>query len=152
MNGYLLDTSVISVFAPDRPQPPASLWTWVGSDEQPATWYVPAIAVAEIQKGIAKLRRGGGIERAERLERWLERLVAQFGDRVLPVDAAVARRTGSMQDDAIARGRNPGLPDVLVAATAAEHDLAVLTANLRHFEVLGVVSFDPLTEEQPRRP
>ena len=49
-----------------------------------------------------------------------------------------------MQDDAIARGRSPGLPDILIAATAVEHGLTILTANTRHFNVLQVANLNPL--------
>ena len=143
MSGYLLDTSVLSAFAPDRPELPSAFKGWLSAVGRHQTWYVPAIAAAEVQKGVAKLRRAGGIQRAARLEQWLERLLSEFGERVLPIDSATARTAGSMEDSAIARGRNPGLSDILIAATAAEHDLVVLTANSRHFEALEVAHFNP---------
>lgn len=52
-----------------------------------------------------------------------------------------------MEDAAIARGRSPGLPDVLIAATAVEHDLTILTANNRHFEALKVANLNPFGAE-----
>ena len=38
--------------------------------------FLPVIAVAEMAQGICKLRRAGGTERADRLDRWLEGLLA----------------------------------------------------------------------------
>jgi toxin FitB len=55
------------------------------------------------------------------------RLLAPF--RELPVNRAVAERAGR-----IARESGVRLPDSLIAATAIEHDLAVVTRNRSHFE------------------
>ena len=108
---------------------------------------MPAIAAAEVQKGVAKLRRAGGIQRADRLERWLESLLGQFDERILVIDTKIARRAGEIEDAARACGRNPGLSDILIAATAAEHDLIVLTANTRHFQMLDAAFLNPLLEK-----
>ncbi|MBZ9695842.1 MULTISPECIES: type II toxin-antitoxin system VapC family toxin [unclassified Mesorhizobium] len=147
MNGYLLDTSVLSVFAPDRAALPPAFQTWLSHTGRRHTWYIPAIAAAEVQKGVAKLRRAGGTQRAERLERWLDSLLDEFDERLLSVGSAIARRAGEMEDMAIALGRNPGLPDILIAATALVHDLTILTANNRHFDALKVASLNPFEAE-----
>lgn len=145
MNGYLLDTSVLSAFAPERPPHTPVFQAWLSTAGRRLPWHIPVIAVAEVQKGVAKLTRVGGLHRAERLEQWLDRLVVDFGERILPIGAAIARRAGNMQDDVIAVGRNPGLPDILIAATAVEHGLTILTANTRHFDVLEVANLNPFT-------
>ena len=55
------------------------------------------------------------------------RLLAPF--REMPVDRGIAERAGR-----ISRESNVRLPDALIAATAIEHDLAVVTRNRKHFE------------------
>lgn len=57
----------------------------------------------------------------------VSRLLAPFCE--LPVDRAVAERAGR-----IAREFDVRLPDALIAATAIEHDLSVVTRNRKHFE------------------
>lgn len=52
-----------------------------------------------------------------------------------------------MEDTAIAHGRSPGLPDILIAATALEHGLTILTANNRHFDALKVANLNPFDTE-----
>jgi hypothetical protein len=102
-----------------------------------------AITVAEVEKGIRKLHRSGGVARAERLANWLDSLLSGFDDHILSVDAGVARIAGAMDDSAVARGRHPGLADVLIAATADAHGLLLLTANGKHFEPLGIAYLNP---------
>ena len=111
-----------------------------------AQLFLPAIAVAELAQGIAKLQRSGGMERAERLERWLDGLITGFKDRMLPLDAQAARLAGRISDAAMAQGRHPGFADVAIAALAQNAGLLLLTRNLKHFEPLGVNCVDPLTD------
>lgn len=116
---------------------------------------MPALAVQEIRKGIRKLDRAGGHERAARLLVWLGGIVESYGERVLAIDATVALAAGILEDEAVEAGRSPGLTDILIAATAKAHGLLVLTANERHFQALGVAvrnplapSFDPASVSQ----
>jgi hypothetical protein len=105
--------------------------------------YLSVVTVAEINRGTRKLMRAGGTARAAALSEWLRSLVNVYGDRLLSIDTDVAMIAGEIEDDATAAGKNPGFADVLIAATAKAHSLAVLTANLRHFQPLNVTCFDP---------
>jgi toxin FitB len=140
--GCLLDTSVISEVAPGRQNHLSqAVADWfVAHDER---LFLPTMAVAELSQGIAKLRRSGGVDRANRLDFWLNGLIEQFGDRILPLDPPVARLAGQMSDAAIAIGRHPGFADIAIAATAQHHGLTLLTRNLKHFQPLGVACADP---------
>lgn len=149
MNGYLLDTSVLSAFAPDRPPVPQPLRDWIIEQGARETLFTSAIVIAEIQRGIAKLRRAGGAARLHRMEAWLAAMLDQFGGRIIAVDVVVGREAGELNDAMMARGRQPGLADVLIAATARVHQLEVLTANIRHFAVLDVPHFNPLQGKLP---
>ena len=141
--GYLLDTSVLSLLAPGRAALVASpLNDWLQTNHQ--ALFLPAIAIAEIAQGIGKLRRAGGVERANRLDRWLDGLLASYSDRILPLDAQAARLAGQISDAAIAQGCHPGFSDVAIAALAKNADLLLLTCNLKHFQPLGVACADPL--------
>lgn len=70
----MLDTSVISVLAPGREAfvpTPFSVWLQAHHKEL----FLPSIAIAEMAQGIGKLRRAGGVERADRLDNWLGRFL-----------------------------------------------------------------------------
>lgn len=146
MNGYLLDTSFLSAFAPDRPPLPPCVQSWIAEQRKHGLWYISSIVVLEVERGLAKLRRTGGLAKAGRIGSWFDALLAEFDQRVLPVDRLIAKEAGRLEDVAIALGRSPGLADALIAATARMHDLSVLTANSRHFQILGVPHLNPLAE------
>ena len=99
--------------------------------------FLSAVTIGEIERGIAR-QRGKDPAFAEALESWLDRTIRIYGDRILPVDTQTARRWGSLS----ARIGNDGA-DLLIAATALEHGLTVVTRNIRHFEPTGVALIDP---------
>jgi hypothetical protein len=146
--GYLLDTSVVSVLAPGREAfvPPA-FGAWLLARHQ--RLFLPAVTIAEVAQGIGKLRRSGGTDRADRLDRWLDGLLAAYADRILPLDAHAARLAGQLSDAAQAQGRHPGFADVAIAALAQRAGLLLLTCNLKHFEPLGVACADPMVALPP---
>ena len=140
--GYLLDTSIISVLAPGRQgpvPPPFAYWLQAHNTQL----YLPSIAVVELAQGIAKLHRSGDVARAVRLEQWLDGLVSGYGKHILALDAQAARLAGRISDAATAAGRHPGFADVAIAALARHFNLTLLTHNTKHFLPLGVVCEDP---------
>jgi toxin FitB len=144
MSGYLMDTSIVSAFSPGKPPLPKLAADWLRA--QAHKMYLPSLAIQEIRKGISKLDRAGGHERAERVLAWLNGILETYKDRILAVDFNVALVAGEMEDKAIAEGCNSGLADVLIAATAKAHSLTLLTANTRHFQPLGVTFLNPYEE------
>lgn len=139
---YLVDTNVLSAGAPSRIAP-VDLIVWM--DEHSAELFLSAVTVAEIEDGIAKLRREGATRKAADLATWLETLLHLYGSRILPFDTAAARVAGALSDLVRGQGQAPGFADIAIAATAKHHGLTVLTRNLRHFEPLGVPVIDPFT-------
>lgn len=101
------------------------------------------MTVAEIEAGIAKLRRENARRKAEGLQEWLGAMLHLYRDRVLALDVETARHVGALSDLARSRGRPPGLADIIIAGTARQHGLTILTRNLKHFLPLGVPVHDP---------
>ncbi|TKT82978.1 type II toxin-antitoxin system VapC family toxin [Aquamicrobium sp. LC103] len=143
MTRFLLDTSVLSAFAPERSPASEGIKRWMAEQGEAETLFIPSIAVAEIERDVRKLRRAGGDVRADRLGEWLDGLIGLFGDRIAAIDANVARVAGAIDDAATAKGRNPGLADVLIAAIAKTHGMTLLTTNGRHFQFLEVDYANP---------
>ncbi len=84
------------------------------------------------------------LQRRSRLESWLEqKLIELFHGHVLPVTQAVAKRWGRYDGLRQMVGRPIAVPDGLIAATALEHGLTIVTRNVKDFEGLGLTILNP---------
>lgn len=135
---YLLDTCVLSELVSRKPDD--SVVSFVdGMDEQ--SLHLSVLTLGELHKGIAKL---GDARRRKRLLSWVENdLRERFRNRILPVDVAVARTWGRIQGEAERKGRRMPVMDSLIAATAIEHELVVVTRNTPEHLAHGVDILDP---------
>ena len=131
---YLLDTDVVSALRrPDRQPAPVS---WLKA-QRASDVFLSVVTVGEIERGIAQQQHRDPSFASE-LSDWLDRVLAWYGDRVLDVDIPTARRWGRLFGDL---GHES--VDLIIAATALEHGLTVVTRNTRHFEPAGVKVFSP---------
>lgn len=130
---YLLDTDVLSSLRRRERNP--ALVRWIES-QRTADLHISVITVGEIERGIEQQQRHNP-DFARDLSVWLDRMLDWYGDRILPVDVATARRWGQLS---AALGNTNA--DLLIAATALEHGLTVATRNVRHFEPTGVPVVD----------
>ena len=144
---YLVDTNVISAGAPSRPAP-AELVAWM--DARSAVLFLSAVTVAEIEDGIARLRRKGAIRKSADLVAWLETVLHLYRDRILDFDTGTARVAGTLSDLARGQGQARGFAGIIIAATALRHGLTILSRNVRHFTGLGVPVLDPFAALPPR--
>ena len=133
---YLLDTVVLSELRKTRAHPDVTRWL---GRTAPDALFVSIITIGEIERGIDRQRAQNPVFAAA-LESWVERLLDDYADRILPVTVAIARRWGRLS----ARIGHSGA-DLLIAATALEHGLAVVTRNTRDFEPTGVAIEDPFS-------
>lgn len=138
MNGYLLDTNVPSEFSRDRPEPRVVRWL----KAQPVTTlFLSAITIGEIRKGLVVMPQG---RRRADLETWFHTdLLVWFRNRILPVTHAIADRWGELDGHSQLKGTPLNTGDGLIAATAIEHDLTVVTRNVKDFAGLGLTIFNP---------
>lgn len=134
---YLIDTNVLSELRRKSPDPGVVAWF---SQRPPATLHLSVLTLGEIRKGI----EGVGDEvRKQSLIDWLETdLPTFFTGRILDVNGAVADRWGRL---VAAAGRPLPTIDSLLAATALEHDLVLVTRNTKDFAGLPVEVFNPWT-------
>ena len=132
---YLLDTNVLSELR--RKQPDARVLQWFA--QRPAgTLYLSVLTLGEIRKGVEAL---ADQPRRLLLLDWLEtKLPAFFSGRILGIDTAVAERWGRLVAQA---GRPLPVIDSLLAATAAQHGLILVTRNVRDVQGLGVQVINP---------
>jgi toxin FitB len=138
MSGFLLDTNIPSELV--RPQPEPKVQTWVAAQDLD-TLFISSVSFGELRKGI--ILRSPGKRRAE-LEAWIETdLSMLFSDRILPVTRSIAERWGVLEGQRQLAGRPLNVPDGMIAATALEHGLTLVTRNTKDFDGLGVTLFNP---------
>jgi predicted nucleic acid-binding protein len=138
MRGFLLDTNIPSEMRRVRPEQRVIEWLKAVNDDE---LYLSVITIGEIWKGFTLLRDA---TRRAQLEQWLESEVRDwFAERILPVNEAVAERWGVLEAERQLRGAPLNTADGLIAATALEHDLTLVTHNGKDFVGLGVQIFDP---------
>jgi len=132
---YLLDTNIVSELR--RPRPHGAVLAWL-RDVPAAEIYVPAVTIGELQAGVEITREQDPAKAAE-IEAWLERVMETAN--VLPMDARIFRAWARLMH----RRPDDLIEDAMVAATAAVHNLTVVTRNVRDFERLGVKTFNPFS-------
>ncbi|PIX53561.1 MAG: VapC toxin family PIN domain ribonuclease [Zetaproteobacteria bacterium CG_4_10_14_3_um_filter_54_28] len=132
---YLLDTNVVSELVRARPAPAVVAWFDHVPDE---SLYISVLTLGEIRKGIESVADG---KRKEALRVWLEHTLPDwFEDRMLVIDEAVAEQWGRLQAQA---GRPLPAIDSLLAATAIQHDLRMVTRNDKDFSLPGLEVINP---------
>ena len=83
------------------------------------------------------------------IARWIEEaLRTYFGERCLGLDEDTVATALAMIDAARRERIGPSVPDLLIAATAARHRLAVVTRNVKDFRPLRVPVLNPFTGER----
>jgi len=138
MSGYLLDTNCISELVRVRPDPGVIAWMDAAQEE---LLYLSVLTFGEIRKGLAELPQS---KRRTHLEMWMEvELRARFAGRVLPIDFPVADRWGVLAATAKKEGKALSTIDGLLAATALEHNLTVVSRNDSDFAPTQVRVLNP---------
>ena len=140
MSGFLLDTNVISEVVRPRPDPRVARWLESADEE---SLFVSALTVCEIRKGITALTDE---PRKALLEAWFAGdLMVRFEERILPVDWIVAERWGRLAGALAKQGSPLSVVDGLLAATALQHNLTMVTRNTGDVLRTGVTVLDPWT-------
>ena len=135
---YLIDTNALSELKKRQPHPAVAQWF---AARPPVGLYLSVLTLGELRKGIVAMPTGA---RRTRFLDWLENDIPQyFGGRILPVDQRIAERWGQLCGTA---GRPLPAIDSLMAATALEHHLNLVTRNLVDFELPGLVIINPWQE------
>ena len=138
---FLLDTNIVSELRKGmRAHPGVAAW-FAGANDQELC--VSVLVVGEIRRGVEAVRRRDPAQSGA-IERWLGRLVRDYGDRILPVNRAVAEEWG--RRSAV---RTSSVIDTLLAATARVHNLTLVTRNVRHFAWTGVSCLNPFSGPEP---
>lgn len=139
---YLLDTNVISELRKvGDGKADTAVVAWV-SGVDAGEMFISALTLMELEIGILRVERRDAAQGA-RLRIWFDTQVCpEFKDRTLSIDSAIARRCARLHVPDPKSER-----DALIAATALEHGLTVVTRNMADFAATGVSLINPWDEK-----
>ena len=132
------DTNIISeVRKKDKADPGVRrFFVQVAAEETPV--YLSVVTIGERRRGIELIRHRGDAPQAQQLEAWLQTVLTEYADCILPIDEEIAQLWGRL------RAPHPEHAlDKQIAATALIHDLAVVTRNTAHYAPTGVRLLNP---------
>ncbi len=138
---FLIDTNVVSEARKGEKAHPGvtAFFQTAAADDTPL--FLSVITIGELRRGVEMIRRRGDNMQAAQLERWLEKLLLQFHDRILEFDAVAAEVWGRL------RAPHPENElDKQIAAIALVHDLTVVSRNTEHFVSSGVRLVNPFAK------
>lgn len=137
----VVDTNVISELRKARTHaadPRVLTWSQRVATHQ---MFLSVISLLELEIGVQRLERRDPHQGAA-LRQWLDQqVVPAFENRILPIDASVARRCAALH----VPDQRPDR-DALIAATALVHGMAVVSRNEDDFAGCGVEVINPWRE------
>ena len=142
MSGWLLDSNVISELR--RPRPNARVRVFVAG-QRLEDLFVSTVTFAEIRYGIETV--GDPIRRAELSDWLLHRVRPMFDHRVLEVSEDVMFKWRLLVEDGRKVGHTFLQPDLIIAATALQHGLTVVTRDTGDYKLARVPLLNPWLDE-----
>lgn len=136
--GYLIDTNILSELQKGN-RCHASVQRWYAATDSNEL-FLSVLVIGEIRQGIERLRCRDAIQ-SERLEQKLLAVETLMAGRILPITLAIANCWGRLNvPDPLP------IVDGLLAATALEQDLTLVTRNVRDVERSGVRLLNPFSD------
>jgi len=134
---YLLDTNVLSeIRKGNRADPNVRSWADRTSKER---FFISVLSFGEIRKGMESVRRRDS-KQARAIEAWLDQIQVQFEDDTLSISLEIADRWGRLMAE-----QTRSITDTLLAATALEWNLTLVTRNTKDFQIPNLNLLDPFT-------
>jgi predicted nucleic acid-binding protein len=136
---YLIDTCVLSECVKKTPNPLVVQWF---NEQRPEHLFLSSITIAEIKKGLYKIKFTQP-ERFQKLEQWLNTVEEKFFQRILPITEAVLEQWAEISAQAELQGNKLAVMDSLIAATAYQHQLTLVTRNIDDFKLTPIKIINP---------
>jgi hypothetical protein len=134
---YLLDTNVISEIRKHKSKIDTNVSNWASKNNS-IEMFTSVICVSELHTGILKLENKEPPQ-GTAIRTWFDdQFIPDFKDRILDIDLDVAKIAAELQ----ASGPK-SFSDCLIASTAIQHNLTLVTRNVKDFRNINVKIFNP---------
>jgi predicted nucleic acid-binding protein len=146
--GWLLDTNVIAALI--NPNGAPSVKSWAAAQDE-KKMFISILTLAEYDKGIENLPEDD--QNRYRYAASRDALEERFSQRVLSLSDAAVRHWGVISGRVkLKTGHAPSVVDTMLAATAIQHNLYLVTRNVRDTRFSGAAIFDPWTNDPSQFP
>ncbi|MGD1950249.1 MAG: type II toxin-antitoxin system VapC family toxin [Leptolyngbyaceae cyanobacterium] len=138
MKGWLLDTNIVSELRKPNCNSAVKMWS---ENQLPQSFYLSTVTLAEIRFGITRV---DDPVFAEELTYWLDNTLRPwFTERILSIDEDTILIWRQLVEHGRKRGYTFSQPDLFISSLAAQHDLCVVTRNVKDFLESGTAVFNP---------
>jgi predicted nucleic acid-binding protein len=135
---WLLDTNVLSELRRPKPEPRVVAFVATHPLEQ---FYISTVTLAEIRYGIERIAEP---QRRVELNDWLTHKVRpMFEQRVLPITEDIMLKWRLLVEEGRKAGHTFSQPDLIIAATALDHGLTVVTRDRSDYDRARVPVINP---------
>lgn len=138
---YLVDTNVL---AERRKGARADAGVVSFLDDTTNELHVPVQVVGELQSGIDRLKLRGDAPRALVLQRWLNKIIDHYAERIISFDLTCALAWGTLMGT-----NDQNAVDRQIAAIALVYDMTIVTRNTTHFTGTGARILNPFLADAP---
>ena len=133
----LLDTNIVSALGDHGSNPSVVNWF---ETSNPSDFYLCTPVISEIAYGAERTRIKNGLTRHHEA---LNRLIAAFSNRILPLTSECALTAGRLRAYRVSIGRPVAAPDMMIAAIALQNNMTLATRNIRDFDGLELKLVNP---------
>jgi toxin FitB len=135
----LLRTNVVAELT--KPHGTARVRQWAAAQDE-ALLFLSILTLGEYAKGLHNVPPDNPLRL--HIAAGIAALEARFADRIPQLTDPIVRRWGAISGDVQRQtGQTPPVIDTLLAATAIEHDLWLVTRNPRDVQHSGATLFNP---------
>ena len=138
---YLFDTCVLSEI--NHPKGSQKVKEFAGSLPQTDV-FISAVSMGEIKKGLFNMEEGA---RKRQISQFVREIIEYNSEQIASIDVDIAMIWGELSAKNQREGKHLHIADGLIAATALNRGLHVVTRNVSDFEQTGALIINPWCDD-----
>ena len=137
---YLIDTNVISELRKKSKMNRGVKAFFKKAELDEREIYISVITIGELRRGVEQIKHRGDQKQASILEKWLNEILEEFSQNILPFDRDESQVWGKLRSP-----HHENALDKQIAATAIVYNMTVVTRNVDDFVATGVSLLNPFS-------
>lgn len=138
---HLIDTNIISELTKGNNANRGVIEFFYNVKATNEKCYLSVVTIGELLRGVGMLRHRNDVKQANALQEWIDSIISEYSDKILPIDDEVAAIWAELRVP-----HHENILDKFIAATALLHSLQVVTRNTKDFEKTGVRVINPWSQ------